>query len=261
MALKYSIGQRITGRVCAADESFSRLEREVARVGAGETWGWFAERMHALELSLADLGGFDEQLAEAMESPYGWLGPKEVFEKHEKTEDLCAELEALTAAFFVTLQPRLNAVKVAAKRVYEVASSLDELRLPDAAGPAWPLTLESAWQIANYIKHSDEWTADLDKRQLRCFEALANLGVARIVDGQREFDRCLLISVACTLSGETWLQPAIGTIVQQCVTASQEVAHSIQADFARIADDVEAVRIRNIPKWRVRATDDHDDEQ
>ncbi len=261
MALKYSIGQRIAGRVCAADESFSRLERAVRRVGTAETWGWFAERIHALELSLAELGGFDEQLAQAVESTYGWLGPKEVFEQHEKTEELCAELEALTAAFFVTLQPRLNAVKVAAKRVYEVATSLDELHVADATGPAWPPTLESAWQIANYVKHSDEWTSDLDKRQLRCFEALVSLGVAQIVDGQREFDRWPLISAACALSGETWLQPAVGAIVQQCVTACRDVVQSIQADFAQIANDVEAVRIRNIPTLRVRTTDDRADER
>jgi hypothetical protein len=249
--LRYSLGQRIAGRVCAADEAFDQLSREVWKLTYGSTWDWFAERLRVVETSLQEAGGFDEQLADEMESEGCYFGPTEVVERFDRTGAMCADLDALTGAFFVTIQPRLNAVKLAAERIYQVAIDVDGLTV----GPkkiAMPADYEAAWEIANYVKHNDEWDDTLDRRQQRAFDVLCRLGVGATAKGQRRLVRWPLIMAACALSGETSLAPAVGTIVARCRAACQEITDAIQADFAPIAAEVEAVRQANIPRLAIR---------
>jgi len=68
MTLRYSLERRMAGHVCAAAQAFHVLQREVAMLGSRDTWMWFADRFGALETSLSDSGGFDENLADYMET-------------------------------------------------------------------------------------------------------------------------------------------------------------------------------------------------
>lgn len=194
------------------------------------------------------------------ETRYGWspgcvIVPTEVADRHFQTEDICAELEELVAAFFVTLQPRLNAVKVAARRVYDRAAKIDGLDVRKPSALTFPAAFEAAWQMANYVKHCDEWEAALTPQQQRCFEALVQLGTASVAEGQRKLDRWVLVSAACALSEETTLARAVDVIVRRCKTSCDEIETAMQADFTRIATAVEAVRLENVPRLRIRAND------
>lgn len=83
----------MAGNVCAADWAFHALQREVAMLGSRYTWTWFADRFRVLETALSDAGGFDENLAEPMESPYGFMGSQEVVDRHILTEGIRVEME------------------------------------------------------------------------------------------------------------------------------------------------------------------------
>lgn len=253
MILRYSLGQRMAGRVCAADEAFHTLQHKAAMLGDGGTWQWFADRFGTPETALWDAGGFDENLARQMESPYAFVGRQEDLDRHLLTERICAEMDDLVGAFFVALQPRLNAVKRAAERVYCSATTSDQLPIAPPKAMVTPAAFEHAWQLANYIKHRDEWRQTLNKGQQRCFEALVALGVATVVDGTREFDRWPLIEAACAISGEPTLAKAVLVIVQRCESACRDIENSIQTAFSEIAADVDRVRTSNVPRLRVRA--------
>lgn len=250
--LRYSTGRRIAGNVCAADMAFEQLEREVSRLGHVSMWEWFAERCRQLELRLHELGGFDEHFAEQLEN-YGYMGTIEEFERFDETEALMFDLDALAGAFFVTLQPRLNAVKVAAKAVYQAAAEEDGLQVTVPKPLPVPTDFDTAWEVANFVKHNDEWGPTLERRQQPTFAALCRLGVASDNQGQRHLDRWPLIMAACALAGETSLAPAIGAIVTRCQTGGREIMAATQRDFAAHAAAVEAVRQANKPRLRIRS--------
>jgi hypothetical protein len=126
-----------------------------------------------------------------------WMGrPREVLDRHLLAESICVEMEDLVGAFFVALQPRLNAVKQAARRVYFTAANIDRLPITPSKPMVTPTDFEVTWQVANYVKHRDEWRRKLDAQQRKCFGALVALGIARVVNGRREFERWTLISSA-----------------------------------------------------------------
>jgi hypothetical protein len=181
------------------------------------------------------------------------MGPQEIVDRHFLTEGICVEMEDVVGAFFVALQPRLNAVKVAAKRVYFAAANIDHLRIAPPRRIVTPADFESTWQVANFVKHRDEWRDVLLDQQQECFDALVALGVAKLVNGSRELDRWTLISAACAISGETTLANAVPAIVQHCESACHDIENSIQGDFSCIATEVDALRSQNAPKRRVRA--------
>jgi hypothetical protein len=89
----------MAGNVCAADGAFHALQREVAMLGSRDTWTWFADRFRVLEAALSDAGGFDENLADPIENPYGFVESEEVVERHFLTEGICVEMEDVVGAF------------------------------------------------------------------------------------------------------------------------------------------------------------------
>lgn len=235
-----------------ADMAFERLEREVSRLAHVSMWEWFAERCRTLEAKLVELGGFNEHLAEQIET-YGFFGRTEDFERFDETETLMFELESLAGAFFVTLQPRLNAVKVAARAVYQNAAGEDGLQIAVPPNVPVPSDFETAWQVANFVKHNDEWGATLNVPQRRAFAVLCHLDVASEADGERSLARWPLIEGACALADDHVLASALTAIVARCQAAGREILTAIQADFAPLAADVEAVREANKPRLRVRS--------
>lgn len=250
--LRWSVGKRIAGLVCDADVAFDRLEREVSRLCHASLWAWFAERCRVLEAELIELGGFDEGMAEQLE--YGGLfGRVEDIERFERTDTLMFELESLAGAFFVTLQPRLNAIRVAAKAVYQAAASEDRLPVTVPKQLALPTDFESAWGVANFVKHNDEWGTKLEPRQQETFAVLCRLDVASEEGGERRLARWPLIMGACALSGETELPAALGAIVTRCEAAGREIMAAVQTDFAPLASEIEAVRKANAPRLAIRS--------
>jgi hypothetical protein len=91
----------MAGHVCAADAAFHALQREVAMLGSRGTWTWFADRFRVLETALSDAGGFDENLADHIESPYVFMGPQEIVDRHFLTEGICVEMEDVVGAFLL----------------------------------------------------------------------------------------------------------------------------------------------------------------
>jgi hypothetical protein len=158
----------------------------------------------------------------------------------------------VAAAFFVTLQPRLNSVVVAAKQIYQAAREVDCLRITESSAQNLRVDLDAIWQVADYVKHNDEWGEKLTPLQHRCLDALVGVDVAAAdAEGKRVLTRWTVLSAACALSGETgetWLSAALAAIIQRSTEASLATERAIQTGFTKIAYAVEAVRERNAPR-------------
>lgn len=215
-------------------------------------WGWFAERLRNLEEKLRDLGGYDEDLADRIEE-HGFFGPTALVERHEESENCCYDIEDVAAAFYVTLQPRLNAVKVSAGRVYQDGAELDGIGI---ATPKDIIAgdLQAAWHLANYVKHSDEWGPTLDWRQRPTFAVLEDLGVASIVGTDRSIARLPILKATCRLTDEGWLADGVHAVVSRCRSGGNDLLQRIQDDFAAFTGDIEVARQRNVAKLKAEST-------
>ncbi|HEY5377113.1 MAG TPA: hypothetical protein VIK01_25710, partial [Polyangiaceae bacterium] len=89
--------------MCAADEAFGKFERNIDHFAPGPSWDWFIERVTSLEAELEAVGGLDEQIADQLEATGTYLGPTDVLDRYEHTDDLCSQLEEAAIAFVVTL--------------------------------------------------------------------------------------------------------------------------------------------------------------
>ncbi|HKO53343.1 MAG TPA: hypothetical protein VJV79_36795 [Polyangiaceae bacterium] len=243
MVLRYSLGAAMTGNVSAADVAFGKFERDIERFEVGPAWDWFVERTAFLEAELAAAGGFDEQLADRIEETGTFFGPAEVYERHERTEYIGWQIEEVAMAFVVTLQARLNGLRAAANAVYEKASAEDLLTIARPSKLALlPPKLKAVWDVANYVKHNDEWGAELDKPQLVTFDALRELGVASGTHNGRRLARWTTLEALLAISGESCLREAIPGTLKVSVTSGREIAARIQSDFAPLSEGVDAAR-------------------
>lgn len=255
MTLSYTLGQRIAGRVCRSDEAFYELHWEVTRLAQRATWAWFIDRVDTLESALSEAGGFDTEQANAWESGQVCDG----IDKYLKTVEICCDLEDFVAAFFLTLQTRLTAVIAAARRTYDLARTDDDVEISTPKKhELLPGELKSVWEIANYVKHKDEWPQAVsemgaDAKPRRTLECLVQLGVATESEGKPEFVRWLLQESVHKVTGERSLSVALGSIVRDCERGAQEIEERVQRDFLPLSRDLDAVRARNMPTKRTKS--------
>lgn len=249
--LRYSIGQRIMGCICDADEAYERLTREVWRLSDNTMWIWFADRLNELESALIALGGYDHDLAEQIDE-HGYFGPSEVFDEHMKTAEVMFDIESLTGAFFVTLAPRLNAVRVAAKRVFDDARKLDSIAVSDPQRIGND-DFNNAIAVANFIKHRDEWVGALSGQQQRTFDSLVALGVASATAaGVRNFDSWPIVCAARAIGGQTTISQAVQDIAAQCKRAGDAILDEVQRQFEPHTAALAARREANVPLRKIR---------
>jgi hypothetical protein len=242
MVLRYSLGAAVTGNVCSADEAFGKFDRYIDRVSPGPSWNWFIERVTSLEAELGAAGGFDERIAGQLEGTGTYFGPADVFERYERADYLSWQLEEAAIAFVVTLQTRLNALRMMASAVYERAAVEDQLPVSTPSELAlFPSDLRSIWDVANYAKHSDEWGPALTKQQRPTFDGLLRIGVAVGTHDERALARFPTIEALVAISGER-LRDAIPATLELCVKGGREMTAQIQSDLAPFSDLVDSVR-------------------
>jgi hypothetical protein len=252
MVLTWSIGKEIAGNVCAADVAFNDFERQISRFEIGRAWDWFVDRVVALEQRLDALGGLDERIADQLDETGTFMGPAEVVERYDQAYELCWLLDEAATAFIVTLQPRLNALHVTARAIYEKAAVEDSLSVtvPTKLETLFPAFLVNVWNVANYVKHRDEWRAELNKQQRPSFETLLSLGVAAGAHNHRALARFPTIEAVIALAGKTWLREAIPGVLALCAVAHGEMVKRIQYDFQPFATAIEARRSENRRRTR-----------
>jgi hypothetical protein len=244
MVLRYTIGRALAGKVCAADEAFGDLERQISRFAIGPAWNWFVERASSLESELDAVGGFDERIADQLDVVGTAMLAADDWDRYEQADYLCWQLDEASTAFIVTLQPRLNGLRVAANAVYGRAKLEDSLPIvaPQRL-ELFPRQLALVWNVANYVKHRDEWGANLTEQQRRAFDALLDLGVATGTQTDRELARFPSIGALCAISDRSSLREAIAVTLELCLAHAREMAARIQSDFEPFAAALEAARV------------------
>lgn len=208
-----------------------------------------------LEDELADTGGWDQTIQEAIDSPWGYFGDLEAVKRHFKAEELLSDLEEFAAALIVTLQTRLTAVDAKAKKVYAVAAASDGLtNLPkyektDLLRKASP-SFADIWGLANYVKHRDEWGDVLKDNQDSAFRALKRLGVATETSEGRKFETWILRAAVVRISGKPSLSAGLEAIIQACEQICRQALAIIQSDFSRLETEINARREQNAARSR-----------
>jgi hypothetical protein len=251
MPLGATVGQWMSGRLCAVDEAFAELKRHAIWLGQHPAWGVFTQRVASLEAEVASRGGFDQELQDSIDRG-------SVFEETDRVNryfivfDLLSSMEDFAAAFFVTMQTRLNAIRVATERVYERAKEEDQI--PVASTHQLPAAFWHVWHVANYVKHHDQWGAKLSPGQQQSFDVLKDLGVG--IESSEPAGRFrvswVVAESARKIADEPVLSHALIKIADLCRESSRSAQEAVQQDFAPFADQLKAVREANAKARDVR---------
>lgn len=163
----------------------------------------------------------------------------ETWPRRERADELEIELEDCCEAFFLVLQTNLTALESAARGVFEAAEKRDRLPLIAPGSASLRLRDESQiwqiYQVANYVKHRDQWpTEDANKRK-PTIDVLLALNVIDDASDPVRNPTCRL-TAACAraiapraVASST--HDALQQLQWQCVAFGQSGEWTIQAQF------------------------------
>jgi hypothetical protein len=242
MILKKTFGQLVSGEYCSTDSAFDRLQREFGRLYRTQTWNWFFQRVESLEGKLHEAGGFDPKLFDTIEKVSSFFGRKEDVDRYFETVEILYDIEDCAAAFFVTLQTLLNAIKVAVKRVYTEGQSDLGQQAPIEPPGLFSDEFNNVWQISNYVKHNAEWGVQLNGRQKPSFEVLKALGTASDDLEARFATPWVVAASACSLAHCDTPSRALRAVISRCQDSRPKLEETIQRDFAPFEEEIKNAR-------------------
>jgi hypothetical protein len=237
---------------CQADLAFDEFVRAARRIDNHTTWGLVRTRLEALDTELGSIGGYDEELDDAVDNETGsFFGPKEAVDKYLTMTDLMFEIEELLAGFILTLQGRLTAAKSHALKVYR-ASVSDGVHLKPTARALELINVDKldVWHVANYIKHHDEWQAVLDRKARTTFDAIAMIGIAATNDGQWYVGKWPLCRAAALMTKQQSFAKAMDAMITTCRVRVNQMEEEILNDFSTVEGSLADARARNQPTIR-----------
>lgn len=242
--LGVGIGRYVTGGHGHTDVAFEAFKRTVARMAEHATFDWFITRVEALESELDSIGGFDQALVDAFDGPEGYMCSAEAVDRYERMTGLAADIEEFASAFFVTLQTRLAAVRSLGVKVYEAALRDNLLNPPRRAAKQVLTGCDDVWELANYVKHRDEWPPILERdSQKQTFNVLVRLGVASEMQGvRRDLPNVVCEAAHRMAGGVSQTSRALQQILVLCAEACNSALTAVEADFDAHSDQLRAIR-------------------